>query len=233
MSEGKTIPFNSVMLCPHCDGKTQFDLIFPSISKGIRSATEKALDELLEIGTFQDQQNVVHRYFIWRCLVCNGLLFVAKFQRWNDWPDEGVYPSHYRSESKFRGIVPETILEDFEEAVRCYEIKAFRATAAMCRRSLQCSVTEQGAPKGKLQDQIDALHASSPDRITTAIKDWAHNIRIFGNWGAHPDDDGLKEVDEGIASEVIDFLTNFFQYVYVMPSKVAKAQAKRDSTKDK
>jgi hypothetical protein len=123
------------------------------------------------------------------------------------------------------------VLVDFEEAIKCFEMQAYRASAAMCRRALQSSVTDQRAPKGKLQDQIDGLHESSPDRITTAIKDWAHTIRIFGNWGAHPDDDGLKDVDEKLASEVIEFLSNFFQYVYVMPSKVAQAQAKRDATK--
>ncbi len=60
--------------------------------------------------------------------------------------------------------------------------------------------------------------------MTADIKDWAHNIRIFGNWGVHPQDDQLKDVNQKKAEEVKMFLEEFFNYVYVMPSRVQKAK---------
>jgi len=63
------------------------------------------------------------------------------------------------------------------------------------------------------------------------MKDWAHNIRILGNWGAHPDKDGLKNVDETTAKEAMEFIKSFFTYVYVMPKRVADSRSFIDSKK--
>jgi len=142
----------------------------------------------------------------------------------------GQFPSSIRSDSNFSGSVPKEILEDFESALKCFEFDEYRPAVGMCRRALQASVLEQGAGSEKdLIDQIDELNKMKPDRFTTGIKDWAHNIRIFGNWGVHPDKDGLKDVNQEIAKEVIDFLKSYFHYVYVMPQKVANARLKQKS----
>ncbi len=102
----------------------------------------------------------------------------------------------------------------------------------MCRRALQGSVLQQGAdPKKDLREQIDELNDKNPDRFTNDIRDWAHNIRIFGNWGSHPDNDGLKDVDKSIAVDVIQFMKSYFEYVYVMPRKVANARTKQKEAK--
>jgi len=71
--------------------------------------------------------------------------------------------------------------------------------------------------------QIDSL-----DSLPKDIKDWAHQIRIFGNWGAHPDKDNLKKVDPNDVTEVHDFISKFFIYMFIMPEKVKLSRAKRD-----
>jgi len=123
---------------------------------------------------------------------------------------------------------------DYQSAVKCYEFEEFRASVAMCRRSLQASLLDNDADrKNKLQVQIDELHTKDPNKFPAQVKDWAHSIRIFGNWGVHPDEDGLEDVDQETALETIEFLRQYFNYVYVMPQKILETQKRVAEIKEK
>jgi hypothetical protein len=223
----KRIPFNKSFICPHCGTKAQFNLIFPDLNN------EKSEDVEHKKASYDLDSYTSYSYTIWRCQVCEKLLFRAvEVPNYGQSRVVGQFPSSIRVDTDFRGNVPEEILEDFESALKCFEFDEYRPSAAMCRRSLQASLLEQGAsPDKDLFDQIDDLNRTKPDRFTNDIKDWAHNIRIFGNWGSHPDKDGLKDVDQEIAREVIDFMKSYFHYVYVMPQKVATARSKQETKK--
>lgn len=94
----------------------------------------------------------------------------------------------------------------------------------MCRRALQSSVIEKGASKGKrLVDQIDELYGNGA--ITKDIRDWAHEIRLTANIGAHPDD--LEDITADDAQELIKFTEEYLNYVYVMPAMVLAKRAKK------
>lgn len=219
--------------CPYCSANAQFNLIFP-----YPVHMKYAYWEENEISTII--------YEIRQCQVCNRLVFRAwKIENHltvdpNDKKIKkiiklfGQFPSTIRVDSNFSGSVPKEILEDFESALKCFEFGEYRPAVVMCRRALQASLLEQGAdPKKDLIEQIDELNKSNPDKLTPAITDWAHNIRTFGNWGAHPDKDGLKDVNQEIAKDVIDFLKSYFHYVYVMPKKVNEARAKQKPREQK
>ncbi len=121
-------------------------------------------------------------------------------------------------------LIPEQALSDYQEALKCKSIGANRASCSMFRRALQSSLVILGASdKLDLIKQIDSLTSLPKDII-----DWAHQIRIFGNWGAHPDKDNLKEVDAADVAEVYDFISKFFVYMFIMPEKVKLSRAKRD-----
>ena len=127
---------------------------------------------------------------------------------------------------KMDSSIPESVAEDYAEAIKCFDVGANRASAAMCRRALQSSVLERGAKKAKLRDQIDDLREKQI--ITGAIGDWAHEIRLTGNIGAHPDEDGLEDVSPEDADGLIKFMEEYLNYVYVMPAKVAKKRAEKE-----
>lgn len=198
--------------CPHCDARAHIKLLFSE------SHVAKSRD-------------VVY-YATFRCVPCNKLILKTYLFRQNQydqnenlssvgWQDkfpgeEIVYAT------KFEGAVPSEVLEDFREGVICLSNKCPRASVAMFRRSLQSALLERGSnAKEDLVDQI-----KNAGFLTQDIKDWAHNIRIFGNWGAHPQDDNLKDVDEKLAEETQSFIEEFFNYVYVMPTRVANARQK-------
>jgi hypothetical protein len=120
--------------------------------------------------------------------------------------------------------VPETIASDGAEAFRCFSVNAWRATVAMARRAVQAAALEQGAPDKKLQLQIDWLDEER--KITPQMREMAEEIRLSGNDGAHPDKDGLKDVDREQAEAVLIFLEDFLRHLYQVPARLERARAK-------
>ena len=123
--------------------------------------------------------------------------------------------------------IPAAVLEDFNEALRCQFIKAFKATVVMCGRAIQTSALALGAGGTRLVDQIDDLFKKG--KITEALKDFAHEVRLVRNDGAHPDKDGLADVTEQDASAVIEFTREYLHHVYVMPAKLSARKGKTSS----
>lgn len=201
---------NVIDTCPHCGTKAHLKLLFQE-------------SHVIKEG------DVVY-YATFRCVPCNKLVlktFLFRQNRYNKNQDLSVagWQDKFPGEEsvfveKFRNQVPEEILKDFQEGVISLHYKCPKAAVSMFRRALQAALQERGAVVGEdLSKQIkDAGY------LTQDIKDWAHNIRIFGNWGAHPQNDNLKEMSDEIAKETQDFLEEFFNYVYVMPSRVVNAR---------
>jgi len=174
-------------------------------------------------------------YVIFRCKPCKKLILKTYFFRQNPysngedleakgWGDK--FPISFDDElsNQEKEYIPNEMLSDYQEALKCKSIGANRASCSMFRRALQTAIVMLGADhKLDLINQIDSLNSLPKD-----IKDWAHQIRILGNWGAHPDKDNLKEVDSNDVTEVHDFISKFFTYMFIMPEKVKLSRAKRD-----
>ena len=139
------------------------------------------------------------------------------------------YSAHYPA-GKPNDIIPDEIPqrigEDFKEALRCQFVDAHRATATMCRRALQASCQELGADGDYLIKQIDDL--AKKGKITAALMEMAHTVRLTGNVGAHPDKDKLEDVSPEDASDLIDFSSAFYEHVFVMPSKLLKMKERHN-----
>lgn len=63
--------------------------------------------------------------------------------------------------------------------------------------------------------------------INPSMKDIAHTIRKIGNWGAHPQDDPLKDVTLDDASELLEFTSEFLDEVFVRPARLVALKAKK------
>lgn len=121
--------------------------------------------------------------------------------------------------------IPATIRKDFEESTICFSIEAYRASAVMARRALQCVCLDKGSKeKDKLEKQIDWLF--SQGIITKDLKDWAHEVRLVGNDAAHPrkpeNDQPISKED---AEDVLKLLEQFCQVLYVA-SAIAEERKK-------
>jgi hypothetical protein len=197
-------------VCPHCGARAHLKKIFSESHK-------------------QNNRDVIY-FIVFRCVPCKKLILETYRFAQNSYSSEeslsaigweNKFPSEeIMMTQKFEGIVPEDTLSDYKEGVISLKNKCLKASVNMFRRSLQSALIERGASKG--EDLIEQI--KNIPMLTSDIKDWAHNIRIFGNWGSHPQDDNLKEIDQSKVEEAQNFLEEFFNYVYVMPSRVAKAR---------
>jgi len=168
----------------------------------------------------------VGSFFIYRCVNCDNEVLVVF-----DGNYEKIIDQYPKRIPKMDPSIPKNVAEDFIEAIKCFDVGAYKAAAVMCRRALQSSLIERGSTKDRLLDQIDELYEK--EVITKALRDWAHEIRIAGNIGAHPDKDGLKDLDEEEAREILDFMEEYLNYVYVMPARVMKKRRKRATKENK
>jgi Domain of unknown function (DUF4145) len=153
-------------------------------------------------------------------------------------PTAHQYKEHYPIGSPNQAVadeIPEHIKDDFKEALRCIFVDAFNATAEMCRRALEASCLDLGAPSDKvLEKMIDWLEDKRI--ITPYLKEAAHKVRLGGNRGAHPPSDGPAPIESPRASEdgpvekierehaeaIVAFTSEFFHHVYVGPKLLGK-----------
>ncbi len=94
------------------------------------------------------------------------------------------------------GVVacPDGVASDVHEAIAAYNAYA-RAAVVMIRRALDRACREKGARGDKLWEQIRDLHQRVGffDSARVAL---ATATRLFGNFGAHPSDDLLDDLDD-------------------------------------
>lgn len=154
-----------------------------------------------------------------QCEACKRFLLVEGIKPFSNQPAQlvNVFPLGKPNET-VDTEVPAPVADDFKEALRCEWIKSYKASVVMCRRAVQGSVIELGAKGDRLIDQIDYLFKNG--KITEALKDFAHEVRLTGNDGAHPGKDGLSDVSPKDASDIIEFTREYLHHVYVMPAKL-------------
>lgn len=124
--------------------------------------------------------------------------------------------------------IPLGVRDDYIEALTCQAIAAYKATVVMCRRALQSSCVNLKAEGKNLLSQIDDL--ANKGKITTALKEMAHDVRKLGNEGAHPDHDGLGDVIAADADDITEFTRQYFEHVYVMPARSEAFRKRRETT---
>jgi len=120
--------------------------------------------------------------------------------------------------------IPPSIATDWTEAHICLSARTYKASAAMARRAVQGVCIDKGAAKGRLVDQIKALVKSG--HLANQLGEWADHVRILGNIGAHPGEDGLDTVSKDEAEAVVRFLDELLRWTYEMPYELEQARQK-------
>ncbi len=170
-----------------------------------------------------------HAYLVVRCPrhLC-ALAFVI-YDRLNRCVDR-VFPYPDCRASDFHESIPENIREDFAEARKCWFAGSNKGVVVLCRRVMQLIAIDKGAEGDKLIDQIDSLF--SKGLITKSLHDAAHEIRYFGNFGAHPRNDGLDNISNDDTKIVTRLTNQFLTDLYIRPFETGKLTEKRKENKD-
>jgi hypothetical protein len=119
--------------------------------------------------------------------------------------------------------VPEGVAADYVEASLCLSVGAHKAAAAMCRRALQAAALDKGCKRRKLNSQLDEL--SKKGLLNPSLLEVAHQVRYFGNYGAHPDEDGLGGVSQDEADTIHKLTWQVLEDLYVNPARVGAMKA--------
>ncbi|MBA4799345.1 MAG: DUF4145 domain-containing protein [Rhizobiales bacterium] len=112
---------------------------------------------------------------------------------------------------------PESLRRMFVDAQDMLaEKKSPAIILATARSVLELALKElDEQPKLSLYKRIEHLHEIGV--ITSAVRDWAHDIRLEGNDGTHA---GLG--DEASAAEYIEFLKLFLDMTFALPHRIAE-----------
>jgi hypothetical protein len=139
---------------------------------------------------------------------------------------DAVEDSYPMTVVKVDQAIPPDIADDFKEAKICVTVGAKKATVTMCRRVLQNTcISKRCDPKADLVDQIDELEDKRI--IKPSMKEVAHTIRKIGNWGAHPQNDPLKDVTIEDALELLNFTSEFLDEIFVSPARLEALRKKK------
>jgi hypothetical protein len=144
-----------------------------------------------------------------------------------------VFPLPSFEAGGFHQAIPLPIREDIAESRRCLHVQAYKAALAMSRRAVQNivldKIKEPSIAKKRLVDQIDELFKHG--LITANLRDTAHEIRHFGNFGAHPSDDTLDKTTSEDAEIVDNLVADLVVTIYVTPWQTEQMKLKRNTSK--
>lgn len=218
--------------CPHCKENSVFVLV--------TSAHSEAL--------------AMYIYRLAAGLQCQGCLkhilgIVLKRGGHNEQTTIG-YLEHYPLGAPDDAVAEEVaaanqiIALDFAEALRCLWVKSYKASVAMCRRSVEAACKHFGATGRNLEKKIDNLAAQG--KITESLREMAHAVRLSGNRGLHgkkrtsqgetpeaeksnTQEAALDDLDlfgEDEAKAMIAFTKELFHHLFVMPALLEKYKPK-------
>ncbi|WP_296038250.1 DUF4145 domain-containing protein [uncultured Agrobacterium sp.] len=120
-----------------------------------------------------------------------------------------------RSRSILPAHLPDDVLKAFQQAETNFELVGHEeAAATMYRRALERALKFTHPDlKGSLKDKIKKLVAEGT--LPSALGEWADEIRVVGNDGAHDDD-----VDRENLKAARMFCDSFLRYLITLPKEV-------------
>lgn len=170
----------------------------------------------------------------WLIVRCPNRLCELSFVIYNRLNDRifQVFPLPGFDADDYHQAIPERIRQDIAEADMCFYAGAYRSTVVMLRRAVQNIVIDvikdEKIKDKKLWEQIDALFDAG--FITKHLKETAHEIRHFGNFGAHPSDDKLDKTTREEA-QMVDRLTHdLLRTIYITPYETEQLKQKRNKS---
>lgn len=119
--------------------------------------------------------------------------------------------------------LPESVREDFNEALISFSNSCYNAFASMCRRSIQSALQELGAKgKDKVMQQLDDV------KETTSMEDETYEIIkqiiISGHDGTHPH---LPKLSSERAKILLELMKDVLYQLFVRKAKIQEAIVSR------
>jgi hypothetical protein len=196
--------------CPYCGYKGNLERVF---------ATRRDHPELKKTMLYQ----------VLKCGECLMFSFLmsspSRFSGGHPLHGARLYPPSLKSEWRPPEHWPEQVGRAWVQAHNSIDTKSWDAAAAMAGRALQAATRGHFQAKAaSLEKEIDELGGKGI--LPAPMVEWAHEIRLVRNIGAHPDPLEL-EVKEEDAKDIVKFLDYFLVYSFNLPKEIADYKARR------
>lgn len=177
--------------------------------------------EILSKYEIYDEVAPTFRCTFARCPRCSSPFLATQEE---DFPDGWQTPQRlYPTIGPFvSSSLPKPIREAYEEAHRCYKVRAYTATAIMCRKALEGICVEHGVQERNLSQSLAQMRDKGI--IEKRLFDWADALRISGNEAAH---DVHVTVSAEDARDILDFTNALTEYVFTFRDKFEAFKARR------
>jgi uncharacterized membrane protein len=157
------------------------------------------------------------------CSRCRHLILVREEERWFDmWSNpETVYPCEGEAVNP---ELPERLQSILQEARRCYQAKAYTATAIVCRRAIEALCAEREVKTENLAAALKEMR----DRglIDGSLFEWADGLRLAGNRAAHNVESDVSWED---AQDLLQFTEAILEYVVVYRERFERFKIRTQS----
>jgi hypothetical protein len=216
-------------LCPRCGRISNFSLIANTPVSYTNTVTEHGVaDWDQQVSTLQCQgchQNTVvveDEYVGGVRRRDGGNSGTGQWRGIHWWPMPGMQPGHRD--------VPDAVGDAVAEGTRCLAAQSPRAAVVMFRAALQHIVTDLGSAEAQKKPNLaKQLQQMATDGVLhPALAQWADEIRLLGNAGAHPDP--LAPVTTSAAQDLAELLAELLNFLYVTPARVGRARSARTGT---
>ena len=161
------------------------------------------------------------RITLLNCPRCQHAIVIEETEHWFDtWSSpKTVYPIDLAGLSE---EIPENLRNSFNEAVACFNARAFNASAIMCRRTLEALCKELGVRNRNLASSLKAM--GDDGHIEGSLTEWADALRIVGNEAAHDVECNVSSLD---SQDILEFTEALLDYLYVFKKKFEAFQKRR------
>jgi len=208
-------------LCPRCRKQSSFEMVN---EVPLRFSRAELADSLAgRLASPIERAGVLHcRNCGQRVLVVEAVKFGQELipgVRSQDWQGVHWWPS---VGSNIHKAVPEPIRNALQEAETTLAANCYRAATIMARHSLEAVVADQGGGNKSLADGLKSL--VSANKLQASLADWANEVRLIGNSGAH---NPLAVVPREDAQDLVSFMHALVEYLYVMPFELAERRARK------
>ena len=209
-------------LCPRCGKQSSFEKI------GELPVTFDGMTVHIPGGQ-QQHKHYSDRVISMVCRHCQQGVVIIEEEWIGDHPGrEGIGKggvTSYRGihwwplpQSKLSKDIPSAITDVYAEAVTTYYAKAPRATAVMLRRTIEAMVLQFGEEKGTLAQRLQSL--SDKAILQPSLAEWAKEVRLVGNQGAHFDPAETVSMDD--VTQLMSFVQELMKYLFILPAELSR-----------
>ncbi len=162
-------------------------------------------------------------YELWKCPNCQKPFLID-----TDETSSGYLMLYPTEDNRVNPNLPAPLKFAYAEAISCYKVKAYTATAIMCRKTLEGICAEHGIKDNNLVRSLKAL--KDKGIIENRLYEWADALRISGNEAAH---DVAVTISPEDARDILEFTNALLEYLFTFRDRFEQFKQRRAAKSSK